>query len=130
MYEYDLEWHSTHQHGNADTLSRLLLPNTPLEIPVPAEQVLLMEHLESSPVTAMQINNWTLKDPVLSQVLHYIKQGWPNQVNSEMQPYWSKRIELSVTDDCILWGNRVLVPKLGQQHVLQELHGGILEYPE
>ena len=46
MYEYDLERHSTHQHGNADALSMLLLPNAPLEIPVPAEQVLLMEHLQ------------------------------------------------------------------------------------
>ena len=53
-------------------------------------------------VSSLQIKNWTLKDPVLSQVLRCIKQGWPDQVNSEMQPYWSKRIELSVTDDCIL----------------------------
>ena len=32
----------------------------------------LMGRLELSPVTATQIKNWTLKDPLLSQVLHYI----------------------------------------------------------
>ena len=124
MYEYDLECCSTHQHGNADALSRLPLPDTPSAVPVPAEHVLLMEHLESSPVTAAQIKNWTLKDPLLSQVLRCIKQGWPNQVNPEMLAYWNKRTELSVMDDCILWGSRVLIPEPGRQHVLQELHGG------
>ena len=53
MYVYDLECCSTNQYGNADALSRLPLPDTPLEIAVPAEQVLLMEYLESSLVTAM-----------------------------------------------------------------------------
>ena len=105
MYEYNLECRSTHQHENADGLSRLPLPDNPSVVPVLAEQVLLMKHLESSPVTATQIKNWTLKDPVLSQVLRCIKQGWPNQVHPEMQPYWNKRMELSVLDDCILWGN-------------------------
>ena len=41
-----------------------------------------------------------------------------------MQPYWTKRMELSVINDCILWGNRVLIPEPGRQHVLRELHGG------
>ena len=124
MYDYDLECCSTYQHGNADALSSLPLPDPPPSVPVPAEHVLLMEHLESSPITVTQIKNWTRKDPVLSQVLRCIKQRWPNTVNPEMQPYWNKRTELSVINDCILGGNRVLIPEPGQQHVLRELHGG------
>ena len=34
--------------------------------PLPAETVLLMEHFESSPVTATHIGRETLRDPVLS----------------------------------------------------------------
>ena len=124
MYGYDLQCRSTHQHGNADALSWLPLPEKSSKVPLPTEHVLLMKHLETSPVTTTQIKNWTCKDPLLSQVLCCIKQRWPNQINSVMQPYWTKLVELSVMDDCILWGNRVLVPEPGRQHVIREIHGG------
>ena len=33
-----------------------------------------------------------------------------------------RRTQLSVQSGCILWGNRVVVPKQGCQQLLQELH--------
>ena len=124
MYEYDLECRSTYRHGNADALSRLPLSEKPPVVPRLAEHVLLMEHLSNSPVTAMQIKSWTRRDPILAQVLRCIKGGWPSQATPRLQVYWLKRFELSLLDDCILWGNRVLVPEAGRQDVLSELHGG------
>ena len=41
-----------------------------------------------------------------------------------MKPYSSKKEELSVYEDCILWGNRVVIPPKGRKAVLQELHEG------
>ena len=125
MYEYTLIFRSTAQHGNADALSRLPLPEPPSEVPLPAELVLLTEYLENSPVTAAQIKNWTLKNPQLAKVLHYIQEGWPDYcVDTELKPYWSRRAELSVLDGCMIWSNRVLIPEPGREYVLAELHGG------
>ena len=39
-------------------------------------------------------------------------------------PFSSRRLELSVEDDCILWGSRVVVPLPGHSPILQELHEG------
>lgn len=40
---------------SADLLSRLLLPEAPEEVLVPADTILLMEYLQASSVTAAQI---------------------------------------------------------------------------
>ena len=40
------------EHGNADTLSRLPLPETPAKVPVPSETILLLYMLKSLPVTS------------------------------------------------------------------------------
>ena len=123
-YHYTLEFRPTHKHANADALSRLPLPEKPACVPVPAEMVLLTEMLQSAPITAAQIARWTRTDPVLSKVLRCIKEGWPEQADDALKPYWQRRLELSVMDDCILWGNRVLIPKQGRPLILDELHGG------
>ena len=44
------------------------LPDTPVETPQPSELVLLMEHLSTCPVTAVQIKRMTWKDPILSRM--------------------------------------------------------------
>ena len=54
-YQYALAFKTTTQNGNADAMSRLLLPGVPREPTIPAETVLLMEHLHMSQVTAVQI---------------------------------------------------------------------------
>ncbi len=68
-YEYTLVFRTTAQHGNADALSRLSLPDQPKETPQPAETIYLMQHLEKSPVTSTHIKAWTRRDPLLSRVV-------------------------------------------------------------
>ena len=41
---------------------------------------------------------------------------------SSIRPYTARKLELSVHDGCILWGSRVIVPKPGQQKIMDELH--------
>ena len=123
MYEYSLSYKSTHAHGNADALSRLPLPKTPRDTPQPMETVLMMEHLNSTPITATRIRTWTHRDPLISRGLPYIQHGWPEVMEEdELKPFWRRKVELSCQDGCILWGNRVVVPKAGCEEVLRELH--------
>ena len=53
----------------------------PSEPPVLAETVLLLDHLNASPVTAYQIRTWTRQDPLLSCIL-----GWCRKVGQ-----WARR---------------------------------------
>ena len=123
-YEYTLSFRNTTAHGNADALSRLPLPEEPATTaPVP-ELVLLAEHLDDSPVTAADIRAWTCRDRKLSRVLQYIQRGWPSNGDPELEPFSSRRLELSSFDGCIMWGTRIVIPSRGRQAVLQELHEG------
>ena len=122
-YEYDLIYRPGKENGNADALSRLPLKIEPKSTPIPQEVVNLVDHLNQSPVDALKIKQWTLRDPVLSQVLKFTLQGWPAQVNDEnIKPYLTRKDEISVQDGCLLWGSRVVVPPKGRTDVLNLLH--------
>ena len=122
-YTYSIQYKEGSQNANADALSRLPLPDTPAVMPVPGETILLMELLESMPVRAEEIRKWTRRSPVLARVLKFIKHGRPSKCpDPEIQPYFQRQDELSVQDDCILWGNRVVVPPQGRSQVVDELH--------
>ena len=123
-YEYTLRFRPTNQHANADALSRLPLAEKPEHVPIPAEHVLLIEHLSEAPLSAAQLKIWTAKDPLLAQVLQYIRDGWPEQTREDFKPYSSKRLELTELDGCIVWCGRVLIPEPGRKHILGELHSG------
>ena len=124
-YHYVLAFKTTAQNGNADAMSRLPLPEPACEPPIPAETVLLMEHMNMSPVTAVHIRRWTSCDPVLSRVLKMVQEGWPEPCqDKELQPFASRRAELSVQDGCILWGSKVVIPPPGRKQLLEELHMG------
>ena len=123
-YEYTITWRNTFQHANADALSRLPLPEAPGHSPVPAELVLMMEQLQEAPITSTQIAAWTRRDTLMARVLQYVLQGWPDQPDEVLKPYWYKRMELSVEAGCLIWGGRVVVPPQGRESVLAELHSG------
>ena len=105
-------------------LSRLPLPNSAPDPPVPGELTFLMETLQTAPVSVSDIKRWTDHDPVLSRVRTLVQQGWGDVVEDALQPFATKRTELSVHADCVLWGSRVVVPEAGRSVVLEELHDG------
>ena len=75
-YDYQIMYKSGSEHGNADMLSRLPLPVSPTEVPVPGETIMLMDMLNSLPVTSHQIKIWTDHDPVSSKVRDSALKGW------------------------------------------------------
>ena len=98
MFEYTLTFRSTAAHTNADALSHLPLPKKPEVHLQPTELVLLMTHLENSPVSLAHIAEATHKDPVLSTVAQYVSQGWQKSIPSQLHlsPYFDKKEELSL----------------------------------
>ena len=123
-YDYIMEYKPGQEHGNADMLSRLPLLQTPAKVPVSGETILLLDMLNSLPVTSEHIRQWTSKDPVLSKVKIMVQQGWQNSKNTDLTPYQRRKDELSVHDGCLLWGTRVVVPPPGRDKITRELHTG------
>ena len=123
-YSYKLKFRSGKNNCTADALSRLPLPGMPACVTTPPDTVLLLEYLDSIPVTAKQIKVWTNHDPVLSRVRKYILHGWPDHKikDCELNPYKVRQHELSTQDGCILWGSRIIFPKQGQTQVIKDLH--------
>ena len=123
-YEYDIVYKPGKQHCNADMLSRLPLETAPKDVPVPGDTIMLLETLQSSPVTAKLIKTWTNRDPTLSKVRDFVKKGWIHTNDPKLRPYQGRHMELSVQADCVLWGNQIIVPPAGQSKVLDVLHDG------
>ena len=123
-YEYEILYKEGKKNGNADCLSLLPLKKC-VDVPLQGVTILLVEHLNGSPVHAGNIKEWTQLDPILRQVTHYIHNGWKDKnTDDNVRPYFSRRNELSTYERCILWGSRVWIPKPGGEKLLNLLHEG------
>ena len=120
-HQYDIKYRKSADHANADVLSRF---------PVKKESKLATElpvnyftYTNSMPVSAKEISEETRKDVVLSKVLHYVRNGWPSHLEDDtLKEFFSRRNELSVDQDCLLWGMRVVIPPKFRDRLLEELH--------
>ena len=109
---------------------RLPLPVAREEPPKPAEVIYLMEVMDASPLTSSQIRIWTEQDPILAKVKNFVLTKWldnkPNE--KQLRPYSNRRRELSIEQECLMWGIRVVVPEKGRKrvvHMLHQAHPGI-----
>ena len=58
--------------------------------------------MNTSPVDATKIKLWTARDPVLSQVLQFVLQRWPSEVEDEaLKPYFIREEKRSI--ECTCW---------------------------
>ena len=125
-YNFSIVHKSGTKMGTADALSRLPLHNSNESVPVPTEWIHLLEVLDTLPVTASDISKCTMRDPVLSVVLKYIREGWPPKVTSDLQSYFNELEELSVQDGCVKWGNRGVILFNLHDKLSQDLHNELV----
>lgn len=74
-----------------------------------------------------QLKDETCKDPHLTTLKNTIIKGWPEKpkdLPKNLRQYWSLKEELTVEDDIILKGDRVMIPESMKQYVLQTIHSG------
>ena len=84
---YTIRFRSTQGHANADSLSRLPLKTDDTE--QESESSLYnLSQLDTLPVTSLQIQQSTVKDPVLSKVWRYTRDGWPTIIPDDLLPYF------------------------------------------
>ena len=127
-YNFTLRHRSGALLGTADALSRLPLSPESRGVtestPIPAEWPMLVNFLDSSPVTSEHIRKETTKDPTMSKVFKFCELGWPTSSirDPNLTPYVRRKDELSLQNGCILWGSRVIVPPNLRSRIMNELH--------
>ena len=70
-----------------------------------------------------------LNDRTLQRVASDITQGWPksrNHLSLELKPYYNRRDELTVVNNLILKGNKIVIPSTLIKEMKQILHTGHL----
>jgi hypothetical protein len=119
-YDYNLQFIPGKNNQNADCLSRLPLPHTE-EDGFPDPVVLLLTRAsEDSPLSADQIAKETARDEQLSRVLHILQHGGDYTL---LPDEYQKRLNsLSISKNCILYGDRVIIPKKLRPIMLEILH--------
>ncbi|XP_055590190.1 uncharacterized protein K02A2.6-like [Uranotaenia lowii] len=135
LYDFKIEHVSTDHFGHADILSRLInnhvkpdedfvIASIQLETSI---FTIVDQSVEFLPVTYRVIAKETENDPTLQKVRQHILKGWPenkNNINSELQPFYVRRDSFSIVQRCLMYGERIVIPKTLQQRVLSQLHKG------
>ena len=67
-----------------------------------------------------------LTDPTCTAVRNYCITGWPSkqQLTDNLLPYWKVRGELSLYENLLLYGSRIVVPTNLQNETLHKIHQG------
>jgi hypothetical protein len=75
----------------------------------------------------------TKQDQTLQKVMNFVKNHWPEpkhfkeceSFSSEVfTEFYRRREEISIASDCLLFGERIVVPKARQKPILKMLHNG------
>ncbi|GFV20334.1 retrovirus-related Pol polyprotein from transposon 412 [Trichonephila clavipes] len=115
-FEFDIIFRKTIEHGNADFLSRL--PKTSEELEVKDDiTIFQMSQIEALPVTSKGLRQETSKDIELGPLLRALREG------KDLQ---GREAQYTIEDGCIMYGQRVCIPRKFRKNVLEELHAGHL----
>ena len=66
----------------------------------------------------------TAKDPILSQLMRFVKEGWPHAFSEELKDFKKLENSLSTENGCVFYGLRVIIPSTLHNHILKLLHLG------
>lgn len=133
LYDFKIEYVPTDKFGNADVLSRLMdrhekpeqdfvIASIELENDVGA---IVKNAAKILPLAFEDVVRESRKDPVLRVLLRYVQNGWPRSLEGrELQIFHARRDSLSAIEDCIMFGDRLIIPTSQRQHVLEMMHRG------
>lgn len=89
----------------------------------------MFESVDATSERLQQIKSETSKDSVLSAVINYYFQGWPNdknQVAAIARPYWPFRQDLHDINGILFRNDRVVIPGSLRKEMLKRIHEGHL----
>ncbi len=133
QFNYKIEYRKTTKHANADALSRLpAMDDTKFDGEESEDDVQMVCAIDAINDKVTPADHGTLarestKDPVISTVLRFTREGWPpkkNDEGSEMQRFRQLSDSLAICNGCLIHGSRVVIPDSMRREVLDLLHLG------
>ena len=128
------DYHIIHVPGKelytADMLSRAPLSyygDQKLQEEAESLMEMCVDHLPANSSRLDEFRKAQATDPVCSSLINYCRHGWPNEkrdIDVTLKPYWRVRSELTVHNNLLLYGRRILVPKQLQKEILHKIHCG------
>lgn len=120
-YNYNIKYKNGSKMCHADALSRLPMAQ---ETDDESDSINILNICHDLPISIEDVRNSMKKDEELTQVYKYTLYGWPNEVPELLHKYFKKRISLATEDNCLFYGERLLIPCTLQSKVLEILHRG------
>ncbi|XP_062557273.1 uncharacterized protein K02A2.6-like [Armigeres subalbatus] len=134
LYDFDIRYISTENFGYADVLSRLI--NRHIR---PDEEIVIANlEMESSirkvisesdifPLSFKMVQAETKTDDTLQQVIRFVNTSWPSKKKDlsdlQIQQYYLRRDSLTIVDNCLMYGERLVIPPKFRKRVLKQLPG-------
>ena len=115
-YNYELIHRPGKLISHADALSRSPINDTDLQT---NKAVNLLESWGDTPLSVVEIAEQSASDPIIQTVIGWVINGWPNKTpTDDYLPYFRKRNELSIMENCLLWGSRIVLPSIMHSKIL------------
>lgn len=133
QFNYKIEYRRTSDHANADVLSRLPASHDTHfdgeESQDDAEMVCAVHSVSRrvNPGDQNALRHESAKDPIISMVLKFTREGWPpkkDDEGSDMKRFRQLADSLAIVNGCLVHGSRAVIPVSLRRKVLQELHLG------
>ena len=119
-YDYSIEHKPGKLLFTADTLSRAPCSTATADNSIPDSEIeLFVDTLTSStPITKS----------LLERYRQFCLNGWLSmqKITTNLKPFWLVRNDLSICNDLLLYGSRIIVPTSLHSYTLQKLHEGHL----
>ena len=129
-HDYTVEYCRSKDHGNADAFNRLPFSNGTSfdgeEMEEDVDSVCLVRTIsrQINSDNPLLVVRETAKVPILSQVMRFVKEGWPNAFSEELKYFKKLKNSLSTENGCVFYGIRVIIPSSLRNHILELLHLG------
>ncbi|GBO09162.1 Uncharacterized protein K02A2.6 [Araneus ventricosus] len=118
-YDYIVKYKKGTELLLADALSRLPYKN---DVPIDDFANFICFFSDFETLKHDDIQRATSLDPCLSKVLNYTRFGWPTDIDENLKDFKRVKDELSVEGNCLLRANRLVIPEIWHDKILELLH--------
>lgn len=121
IYDFEILYRPSEKMCNADFCSRF-----PLNLEVPKQYeiqgVNSLNFSQGLPVEFSVIAKETKTDSFLQEIISYVNNGWPDRIDASFKDIYSQNHDLELVDGCLLFQERVVIPRTLQHQILKLLH--------